>query len=114
MILIEHFKGKEDLSVNVFLDDNGYSLSWQTGGPCGLAQLPTSLKKKVLEVVGNREQMQSTKERRILAHKGGRTEIIPQMRVTKEEKELVDSARGELSYSDFIVQVAKKKQKHTR
>lgn len=114
MILVEHFKGKENLSVNVLLDDDNYSLFWQTGGPCGLAQLPVSLQNKILKVVGNRGQMQSTKERRILAHKGGRTEIIPQMRVTKEEKELVDSARGELSYSDFIVQAAKKKQKHTR
>lgn len=114
MILIEYFKGKENFSVNINLTDENYSLSWQTGGPCGLVQLPTSLRKKVLEVVGDRKQSQTTQERRIFAHKGGRTEIIPQMRVTKEEKDLVDSARGELSYSDFIVQAAKKKQKHTR
>lgn len=61
MILIEHFKGKENFSVIISYDDENYSLTWQTGGPCGLVQLPVPLQKKVLEVVGNRKQSQSTK-----------------------------------------------------
>ncbi len=52
-------------------------------------------------------------KREIKSHKGGRTEIIPSMRVTKEEKDLVDSARENKSYSDFIVESAKKKLKHS-
>ena len=50
-------------------------------------------------------------ERKIKAHKGGRTETIPPCRVTPEEKSLVDEAREDLSYSDFIVESAKKKLK---
>jgi hypothetical protein len=51
--------------------------------------------------------------RKIKSHKGGRTEIIPPCRVTPEEKSLVDEARKSLSYSDFIVQSAKKKVNHS-
>ena len=51
--------------------------------------------------------------RKITSHKGGRTETIPPCRVTPEEKSLVDEAREDLSYSDFIVQSAKKKLKHS-
>ena len=51
--------------------------------------------------------------RNIKSHKGGRTEIIPPCRVTPEEKSLVDTAREDLSYSDFIVESAKKKLKHS-
>lgn len=50
---------------------------------------------------------------KIKSHKGGRTEIIPPCRVTPEEKSLVDKARNNLSYSDFIVDSAKKKLKHS-
>lgn len=51
-------------------------------------------------------------KREIKSHKGGRTEIIPPCRVTPEEKSLIDKAREDLSYSDFIVESAKKKLKH--
>lgn len=51
-------------------------------------------------------------KREIKSHKGGRTETIPPCRVTPEEKSLVDEARKDLSYSDFIVASAKKKLKH--
>ena len=42
------------------------------------------------------------------SHKGGRTGTIPPCRVTEEEKSLVNEAREDLPYSDFIVQSAKK------
>ena len=51
--------------------------------------------------------------RNIKSHKGGRTETIPPCRVTPEEKSLVDEARKDLSYSDFIVDSAIKKLKHS-
>ena len=48
------------------------------------------------------------KMKKIKAYKGGRTEIIPPMRVTKEEKEIIEKARNGKSYSDFIVELSKK------
>lgn len=51
-------------------------------------------------------------KREIKSYKGGRTEMIPPCRVTPEEKLLIDEARGDLSYSDFIVESAKNKLKH--
>ncbi len=53
-------------------------------------------------------------KKEIKSHKGGRTEMVPPCRVTPEEKMLVDQARGELSYSDFIVESAKKKIRYLR
>jgi hypothetical protein len=46
--------------------------------------------------------------RQIKSHKGGRTAIIPSMRVTPSEKQIVDQARKNLSYSDYLVQKAVK------
>lgn len=51
--------------------------------------------------------------RKIIAHKGGRTATIPPSRVTPEEKSLIDTAKENLSYSDFLVEAAKKKLKHS-
>ena len=47
------------------------------------------------------------KKKKIKAYKGGRTEIIPPMRVTKEEKKIIDIARNGKSYSDFLVELSK-------
>lgn len=49
--------------------------------------------------------------RNIKSHKGGRTETIPPCRVTPDEKSLIDTAREDLSYSDFLVQSAQRKLK---
>lgn len=57
--------------------------------------------------------VQKLMKKKIISHKGGRSAIIPPCRVTPEEKSLVDEAREDLSYSDFIVQAAKKKLKHS-
>ena len=43
---------------------------------------------------------------KIKAHKGGRDKNII-CRVTQEEKELVDNAKENLSYSDFLIKKAK-------
>lgn len=51
--------------------------------------------------------------RKIIPHKGGRSAIIPPCRVTPQEKTLVDEAREDLSYADFIVKSAKKKLRHS-
>ena len=48
------------------------------------------------------------KKKKITPHKGGRTEIISPIRVTKEEKKIIDKARNGQSYSDFLVQFSKK------
>ena len=52
-------------------------------------------------------------KREIKSHKGGRTAIIPSMRVTPGEKIIIDDARGDISYSDFLVEAAIKKLKHS-
>jgi hypothetical protein len=46
--------------------------------------------------------------REIKSHKGGRTAIISQMRVTPGEKQIIDEARKDLSYADYLVQKALK------
>ncbi len=47
-------------------------------------------------------------KRKITSHKGGRTEIISAMRVTPGEKQMIDDARKDLSYADYLVQKALK------
>lgn len=46
--------------------------------------------------------------RKITSHKGGRTEIISSMRVTPGEKQMIDEARKDLSYADYLVKKASK------
>ena len=48
------------------------------------------------------------KKREIIAHKGGRSEIISSMRVTEKEKQIIDEARKDLSYADYLVAKALK------
>ncbi len=47
-------------------------------------------------------------KKNIKPHKGGRSEIVI-ARVTKEEKQLIWSKKGKLSFSDWIVDKAKQK-----
>jgi hypothetical protein len=47
-------------------------------------------------------------KREIKSHKGGRTEIISSMRVTPGEKQIIDEARKDSSYADYLVKKASK------
>ena len=44
----------------------------------------------------------------ITPHKGGRTARIPHIRVTPQEKDLIDEARKDLTYADWMVKKALK------
>ena len=50
----------------------------------------------------------SPEKRDITPHKGGRTTRLPTGRVTQEEKQMIDEARGDQSFADWVVAQAKK------
>lgn len=51
--------------------------------------------------------MMSTKKNKIISHKGGRNLTI-RARLTDAEKKIVDTARQQLSYADYLVFKASK------
>jgi len=46
--------------------------------------------------------------KKITPHKGGRTARIPHIRVTPAEKNVIDEARKDLTYADWMIKKALK------
>jgi hypothetical protein len=50
--------------------------------------------------------MQNNKKRVIIAHKGGRSDLI-KMLLTPKEKDLIKMSKGDMSYADYYLHLIK-------